>query len=108
MSITVNSKDVTSMLNSMQNDIAHSWKDTHEFMVKKTPRDTGNARRNTVHRSNAITADYAYAARLDAGYSKQAPDGFTDDTVEYFERAVDSMAEKYNGQRNRSSSNSRY
>jgi hypothetical protein len=42
-----------------------------------TPVRSGNARRRTTLRNNTIEADYAYAQRLDAGWSRQAPDGMT-------------------------------
>jgi hypothetical protein len=48
-----------------------------------TPLKSGNARRNTHLVRNTIEADYAYAQRLDAGYSKQAPDGMTKPTIEW-------------------------
>ena len=48
-----------------------------------TPIDTGNARNSTRQRGNEIQANYPYANRLNAGYSRQAPDGMTDPTVNW-------------------------
>ena len=42
-----------------------------------TPIRSGNARRRTTLRNDAIEADYPYAGRLDQGWSKQAPQGMT-------------------------------
>jgi hypothetical protein len=42
-----------------------------------TPIRSGNARRRTTLRNNAIEADYPYAERLDSGWSQQAPQGMT-------------------------------
>lgn len=53
-----------------------------ELTKANTPIASGNARRNTKKQSNKIVSDYAYADRLDNGYSKQAPSGFTKPTIE--------------------------
>lgn len=68
-----------------QADLA--WASTAEFYKKTTPIDTGNARRNTTYSraSKTITSAYPYGARLDDGYSKQAPRGMVDPSLEYFE-----------------------
>lgn len=51
-----------------------------------TPVRSGNARRRTrLSGTSDILADYAYAERLDSGWSKQAPSGMT----EPFERWVE-------------------
>jgi hypothetical protein len=42
-----------------------------------TPVRSGNARRKTRLSGNEIQADYAYAQRLDKGWSQQAPQGMT-------------------------------
>jgi hypothetical protein len=64
--------------------------DTYKFFVKATPIRSGNARRNTNlnKQKNTIEADYAYAGRLNNGWSKQAPDGMTEPTIEYMKRSV--------------------
>lgn len=58
---------------------------TAEF-IKNTPHKSGNARAHTQLRGNTITADYPYAAVLDAGRgyrdgqmrgSEQAPEGMS-------------------------------
>lgn len=51
--------------------------DSLQKFVSLTPIDTGNARNNTKLSGNTIEAKYAYAQRLDQGYSKQAPQGMT-------------------------------
>jgi len=53
-----------------------------------TPIDTGNARRNTRTRRQTIEANYAYAGRLDEGYSRQAPDGMSDPTIDFMEEEI--------------------
>ena len=50
--------------------------------VKNTPVKSGNARRSTKKSTNSIDANYAYAQRLEEGWSKQAPKGMTEPTIE--------------------------
>ncbi len=58
-------------------------------MQKFTPRATGNARSKTQKRDETtLIADYAYADRLDNGWSKQAPKGFTDPTIDFIEQQI--------------------
>jgi len=54
----------------------------YKAFVKNTPVRSGNARRNTRKSGNAIDANYAYAQRLEEGYSRQAPKGMTEPTIE--------------------------
>jgi hypothetical protein len=48
--------------------------------VGYTPVKTGNARRNTTIQNDQIVANYNYAAKLDQGSSRQAPNGMTEPT----------------------------
>jgi hypothetical protein len=54
----------------------------HREFVDNTPIDTGNARRKTDLRSDSVVADYDYSVRLQEGYSRQAPDGMRDPTID--------------------------
>jgi len=65
---TVNDKNIT--------DVAY------KAFVKNTPYRSGNARRNTKKFGNNIDANYPYAQRLEEGYSRQAPKGMTEPTIE--------------------------
>jgi hypothetical protein len=47
-----------------------------------TPIRSGNARRKTKKEGKRIVADYPYAQRLEEGYSKQAPKGMTEPTID--------------------------
>ena len=49
---------------------------------ENTPKASGNARNKTIKKGNKIVSNYAYAGRLNEGYSNQAPDGFTKPTIE--------------------------
>ena len=53
-----------------------------------TPIRSGNARRKTNLRGSEIQADYPYAGRLDAGWSRQAPDGMIKPFGRWLERKV--------------------
>jgi hypothetical protein len=54
-----------------------------------TPKQTGNARRQTkLEGGTRIHADYEYATRLDAGSSKQAPSGMTRPFAVWFKKQL--------------------
>lgn len=90
--ITVNTKNVRDMFNDLLDMPDDMMDDGHKEMVKLTPIKSGNARRRTVHNvSDKIQSKYPYAARLDEGWSKQAPDGFTEPTTDH----MDDFVEKY-------------
>lgn len=57
--------------------------DMHDEFVKQTPIRTGNAKRSTELKRDEIQGNYAYANRLNKGWSSQAPQGMTDPTVEF-------------------------
>jgi hypothetical protein len=66
---------------------AHPAKALTEFK-SLTPIRSGNARRRTTLRNDSIEADYAYAGRLDSGWSNRAPDGMTQPFARWLERQV--------------------
>ena len=49
----------------------------YPVFVEHTPVKSGNAKRHTFKDATSIHADYAYAKRLDNGWSKQSPGGMT-------------------------------
>lgn len=53
-----------------------------------TPRRTGNARRKTTLHGSTIEANYPYAAKLDEGYSSQAPDGMVEPFQKWFSKKI--------------------
>lgn len=60
----------------------------HEEFRKITPIRTGNARSKTNRINRGVEAAYPYANRLNDGYSRQAPKGMTDPTVEKIQQYV--------------------
>lgn len=67
-------------------------KEAYEFFRKETPIRTGNARDNTRLMGDEIWADYAYAQRLDSGYSKQSPAGMTKPTEKFIQEYIKRQA----------------
>lgn len=71
-----------------------SMKNGHIFLRNKTPIRSGNARNKTKRNDLVIKSNYAYAGRLDEGWSKQAPKGFTDPTIDYLENFINNQVGK--------------
>lgn len=79
MKVDINIKDgITPVLKGMQKELKRYPQDAEDKFISLTPVRTGNARSNTYLKNpNEIVANYAYAQRLDQGWSKQAPSGMT-------------------------------
>ena len=92
MSLKVNRKDMVKLQNKINKAIDISTEETYDFYKQKTPVKGGNARRNTKYKETStkavITGDYAYAGRLDAGYSKQAPKGMNKPSLKELEKII--------------------
>jgi len=62
----------------------------YDVFRKTTPIRTGNARSSTEFKPRArgyrIEANYEYANRLNEGYSKQAPKGMTEPTIQEMQK----------------------
>ena len=69
-------------------------KEAYDYFVDSTPIRSGNARRSTRLRGDTIDANYAYAERLDEGYSRQAPKGMTGPTEKFLEKRIDDLIGK--------------
>jgi hypothetical protein len=86
MSVTLTVNKMTSSLQKIQKKLDNLPKEAFTEFVKDTPIRSGNARRKTKLQGSTITADYAYAKRLDNGYSKQAPKGMTKPTEDFIQK----------------------
>ena len=87
--IKVNTRDFDKLLGQLAELPSKTMRKAEPDMVRNTPIRSGNARRNTKRRGDTkIVADYGYAGRLDDGWSRQAPDGFTDPTIDFIEDEV--------------------
>ena len=93
--LKVDDSEVRQMFKSLSSDIAKAWTESGTFFKNATPVRSGNARNQTRTSADRISGDYAYAGRLDEGYSKQAPQGMSDPTLEYFDKQVDNIVRKH-------------
>ena len=67
-------------------------KDAYNYFKKETPIRSGNARSRTRLQGDEIQADYAYAQRLDSGYSSQSPQGMTKPTEKFIQEYIRKQA----------------
>jgi hypothetical protein len=102
--MTVDLKGVTNLFSDATSVTQDLAEDAYKYFVAQTPVRSGNARRNTNIASmkdsktglskTTIEGDYAYAQRLDEGYSQQSPNGMTAPTERYIERRLDELVRK--------------
>ena len=85
------SNNIGRRLSKIEKDLAQIPSAAHREFQSLTPIDTGNARRSTALRGTAIDANYPYAVRLNTGWSKQAPNGMTDDTIDFIRDQIRKM-----------------
>jgi len=71
-----------------------TMKKSYIFYRSETPIRSGNARNKTKRNGLTLKSNYGYAGRLDEGWSKQAPNGFSDPTIDYIERFIKDRAGK--------------
>lgn len=79
---------ITPDLNRIKNGLNALPDKAYKFFRDATPVRSGNARRRTKLKGGKIVADYSYAEKLDAGYSKKAPNGMIKPTTEYLNKLV--------------------
>lgn len=93
MKLKVNDKSVQTLLQSAKLQHKDIMREAQTYFKKITPMQSGNAKRNTklitsVPTKTTILADYAYAGRLDEGYSKQAADGMSEPTIQQIKKVI--------------------
>ena len=107
MKASVNFNSFNKSMQGLEKVAETVFDDAYDFFKKTTPigkpstwkskppvgYKPGNARRNTRkdHITKTITGDYAYSERLDEGYSKQAPDGMIQPTIEHIEKRLNQL-----------------
>ena len=89
MRVRINNSQVKALFKDIDKLPTQVMTSAGTYFKSITPIDKGNARRNTKRTGLVINADYAYAARLDDGYSKQARGGMSDPTIDFIDREVD-------------------
>jgi len=92
----INSKVFTDRMDKLAKVPDQTMVKSYPFLRNKTPVRSGNARNRTKlnKMTNTIKSNYGYADRLDSGWSKQAPKGFTDPTIDYMEQTVNNLVGK--------------
>ena len=82
-------------LKTVQQQLANVPQEAYNYWRSITPYDTGNARRSTSLKGSTIEANYAYADRLDKGWSKQNQGkGMTKPTTDFIRRRVKQITGK--------------
>lgn len=86
----VDTKDFDKLIKELTDLPSGVMKKAEPEAKRNTPVRSGNARRNTNLRGSfKILSNYDYAGRLDDGWSKQAPKGFTDPTIDFIEKEIE-------------------
>jgi F0F1-type ATP synthase gamma subunit len=78
----VGKSKIQARLNEIDRKVNRIKDHAHEEFRKITPIRTGNARSKTNRINRGVEAAYPYANKLNDGFSRQAPTGMTDPTVE--------------------------
>lgn len=89
MRIRVNDRDFERLVDELEGIPTDLVQLGGNYFKSITPVRSGNARRRTSTQGDTIHADYPYAQRLDEGYSRQAPKGMTEPTIDYIDRELD-------------------
>ena len=88
INLKVNTQEFSNLIRLAKQDIEQVKDDAFTFFHDITPIRSGNARRRTSISGNTIRANYPYAGRLDEGWSKQAPDGMVNPTIDHIENKL--------------------
>ena len=83
--------EINRRLNQMSKDFDQRKLLDEAYTVFKsvTPIDQGNAQKNTRKQGNdTVHADYAYATRLNKGWSNQARTGMAKPTVDHLQKYI--------------------
>lgn len=94
MKIKISAGDTKRYINQVQDELKRLPEEAYKHFVSITPIRSGNARSKTRKSGNTIHASYAYAQRLDEGYSKQAPKGMITPTEQFIDKRIDQITRK--------------
>ena len=87
--------NITSAIQKVQKKLDKLPQEVYQEFVKNTPIRSGNARRRTKLTADTILADYAYAQRLDNGWSRQfGGKGMTRPTEQFVYKRVKQIMRK--------------
>lgn len=82
---------MTQSLKNLDTQIRSIMPQAHKVWVQNTPKDQGQARNKTQLKGNTIHANYAYADRLDEGYSSKSPGGMSEPTSNFITKQLRSL-----------------
>jgi hypothetical protein len=85
---------MTPSLAKIQQQLNKLPKQAYDVFLANTPVNSGNARRRTKLVGNTIEAKYAYATRLDNGWSKQSPKGMSEPTDKFIRTQLTKIIRK--------------
>jgi len=85
----VYTREVEKLFADMQDIPKEVMRVSGKYFKGVTPVKSGNARSKTSTRGTKITANYGYAGRLDEGWSRQAPDGMSDPTIDIIDEEIE-------------------
>ena len=88
MAINFDMSQVSKMFEQAEKVATTLPKEAYDVFRDATPQRSGNAYRKTQLRGSTIDANYAYAEKLDAGYSQKKPEGMTVPTEKFLEKRV--------------------
>jgi len=87
-------ENISAYCDQVRRELQQLPQEAFEYYRSITPIRSGNARRRTQLRGTTIQPQYAYAERLDQGWSRQAPQGMTQPTQAFIDRRVRTIMEK--------------
>ena len=86
--------EITPSLRRISDGLKKLPTEAHAFFTEETPIKTGNARLRTRLQGQIIKADYDYATELDAGKSRQAPEGMSRPTEQFITKRINDIMRK--------------
>lgn len=94
--VKINTKVFDKRMNELQDLPQEAMKKALPVTKSNTPIREGNARRRTKLSSDKLTinSNYSYASRLDDGWSRQSPRGFTKPTINALRSIVDKLVRR--------------
>ena len=96
MDLKINDRKFIAMTKELEGVAEFVMDKTYPFLKSRTPIKSGNARSKTRLEQNksVIGSRYPYADRLDTGWSRQAPKGFTEPAIQEMEKLVNDQIRK--------------
>tara|TARA_R100000951_G_scaffold30856_1_gene26509 strand:+ start:75 stop:371 length:297 start_codon:yes stop_codon:yes gene_type:complete len=92
--IIIKDSQFDNLINKLEEMPISVMKTVYPYYVNSTPIRSGNARNRTKLNKTTISSKYAYAGRLDEGWSKQAPKGFTDPSIDQLEKLINNYVKR--------------